>query len=193
MPNILTHTLTHAHTYAYKHNCRKYKQQRILNKGDRAATNNGTAAVLGSIWEGLPVARQGREWRKEGWGGGGGLLKGLQTTFFVCAQNKYKSVETKTFCNNIKIANETEQKTVAEGYREGKGGDSKAVAWGCTRCHDLWPGRAGVYWQQCCYLCKRLVKFYIAAVLFFRQPARHMLLLLHSVERGGRRGRGGAV
>lgn len=39
----------------------------------------------------------------------------------MCAQNKYKSVETKTFCNNIKIANETEQKTVAEGLSGGRG------------------------------------------------------------------------
>lgn len=42
----------------------------------------------------------------------GWSVKRATNNFFVCAQNKYKSVETKTFCNNIKIANETEQKTV---------------------------------------------------------------------------------
>lgn len=55
-------------------------------------------------------------------GGWGWSVKRATNNFFVCAQNKYKSVETKTFCNNIKIANETEQKTVAQGKRgEGSG------------------------------------------------------------------------
>lgn len=30
----------------------------------------------------------------------------------------------------------------------------------------LGQGLAGVYWQQCCYLCKRLVKFYIVVPPF---------------------------
>lgn len=56
--------------------------------------------------------------KKGGLGRWGWSVKRATNNFFcVCAQNKYKSVETKTFCNNIKIANETEQKTVAEGER----------------------------------------------------------------------------
>lgn len=61
----------------------------------------------------------------------------------MCAQNKYKSVETKTFCNNIKIANETEQKTVAEGEREGKGGQQSSG----MRVHSLPRPLTGPGWR----------------------------------------------
>lgn len=80
------------------------------------------------------------------------LLKGLQTTF-LCAQNKYKSVETKTFCYNIKIANETEQKKKqvagttrqskrGAGYSEGWREQCGRWSWGRTRCSTF--DRAGL-------------------------------------------------
>lgn len=139
------------------------------------AAAEGRAGQLRRLATGRQGAEQGLKRAVER----AGLLKGLQTTFLcvcgcVCSQNKYKSVETKTFCNNIKIANETEQQKKQSCRGSKKRGEQQSrvvsVVGGrqalATRPLTGAGAGAGVYWQQCCYLCKRLVKVYIAAVLF---------------------------